>query len=191
MEKFRKAGFSLVEVLVSIVVLAIGVIGAAGMQIAALRTSQQGAFQTVALQLATEMAEAVRASERGLATSGEENPYLGMDYRFASDGEPMMSRLCYAHTCNAKEFAEFEIYEWKKRVRDVLPDGRVLICRDSSPWNTASQALSWNCTDDPAGNAPIVVKLGWQGKNPDGSLVRDGNSLFLPSVALAVGSESK
>ena len=48
-------GFSLIEVLISVFVLAVGVIGAAGMQLTALRTTQQSVFQTKALHLATEM----------------------------------------------------------------------------------------------------------------------------------------
>src|SRR5690606_15894095 len=54
-------GFSLIEVLVAVFVLAVGVIGAAGMQLAALRTTQQSSFQTRALHLAAEMADYMRA----------------------------------------------------------------------------------------------------------------------------------
>jgi len=54
-------GFSLIEVLIAVFVLALGVIGVAGMQLTAMRTSQQSAFQTTAVELPAEMADKMRA----------------------------------------------------------------------------------------------------------------------------------
>lgn len=185
MRKSRKAGFSLVEVMVSILVLAVGVIGAAGMQLTARRTSQQAIFHTHGLLLAAEMADAVRVSERRMA---ESVPYLGLDYR-SEDGEPVLPyRLCYANECDAEEFAAFQIYEWKQRISTSLPAGRVLICRDSVPWSSTGKALSWDCDTGAAGNAPVVVKLGWRAKNTDGSPARTDGDEFPPIVAFVVST---
>lgn len=188
----NKAGFSLVEVLVSMVVLAFGVIGAAGMQLTALRTTQQAAFQTFSLQLAAEIADAIRASERKMGSNWEVNPFAGMNYRAIDDSQPAVpSRLCYETTCDKKEFAEFEIYAWKKRIKAALPGGRILICRDAEPWSRAANTLSWDCDSGSMANAPLVIKLGWQAKNPDGSLIRDDHNQFPPSVAITVSSRAK
>lgn len=187
---FRKAGFSLVEVLVSIVVLALGVIGAAGMQLTALRTTQQTAFQTHALQLAAEMAEAVMASERQIDSSEGTNPFLDLNYQSAHDSAPAVpDKLCYEIGCDGKEFAEFETYEWKNRIRTALPGGRVLICRDSAPWNKNEHALSWDCSG--SANDALVIKLGWQARNPDGSLSRDGRNESVPRVVIPVNGRAK
>lgn len=188
----NKTGFSLVEVLVSMVVLAFGVIGAAGMQLAALRTTQQAAFQTFSLQLAAEIADAISVSERQVGNNWKVNPFEGMTYRAADNSElAVPSRLCYETTCDGQEFAEFEIYEWKKRIKAALPGGRILICRDAETWSRAVNALSWDCDSSSAANAPLVIKLGWQAKNPDGSLSRDERNQFPPSVAIAVSSRLK
>ncbi|MFD2273251.1 type IV pilus modification protein PilV [Undibacterium arcticum] len=53
----QQGGFTLIEVLISVFVLALGVIGAAGMQLVAMRTGQQSGAQSLAVQLATEMAD--------------------------------------------------------------------------------------------------------------------------------------
>ena len=50
-----RGGFALGEVLIAILVLGLGVIRAAALQLTAMRTTQQSAFQTAALQLAVEM----------------------------------------------------------------------------------------------------------------------------------------
>lgn len=182
MPGLKRSGFSLIEVLVSLLVLAVGVIGAVGMQLAALRTAQQSAFQTFALQLAAEMVDAMRAG------GGRLEPTMWvMDYSSANDGDPAApAKFCYASSCDAQELAEFQRYEWKKRVKAVLPAGRVQVCREATPWDGAKRSFNWSCDSGAEGGAPLVVKLGWQMKNPDGSLVRDADDLFPPSVLLTV-----
>lgn len=183
------AGFSLVEVLVSILVLAIGVIGTAGMQLAAARTTQQSALQTVALELASEMSDKIRANDR-LSNSSVVGTYLSVDYDSGRQGNPAPpSKLCFGMDCDSHEIAAFDIYEWEKRIGSELPGGRVRICRDAHPWSEARRSLKWDCAaEESDGSAPIVVKVGWQSKNPDGSLVRDNDKEFPPAVALTVTS---
>lgn len=181
-----KNGFSLIEVMVSVLILTAGVIGAAGMQLSALRAAQQSAFQTFALQLATDMAAAMQSGRKRIETVGR-NPFIGIDYQSVPGSEPPMpAKLCFGNACDADELAEFEMYEWKMRVKGALPGGRVVVCRDSTPWDASKKGLSWDCEGESGTDAPVVIKLGWQAKNPDGSLVRDADKTFPPRVALAV-----
>ncbi len=189
MKKNRQSGFSLIEVLISIFVLALGVIGAAGMQLVAMRTSQQSSLQSVAVQLATEMADKMRANAKQMNQADSANPFV-FSHDAAADQAPTAPRtVCYGNiACSDAEMASFDIYDWVIRLRTELPSGKVTICRDASPWNTTDGALSWNCsyTASTDNNAPFVIKVGWQGKNPDGSLVRDADRKFPPIVAIAV-----
>jgi len=184
--KLKRSGFSLIEVLVSILVLALGVIGAAGMQLTAMRTTQQSAFQTLALQLAGEMADKMRANDSQMKKAGA-NPFLAVSYQSAIEGEPAPpGKLCYSSACDGDDLAEFDIYEWKKRIKESLPGGRALICRDAAPWDSAKEALTWSCSGGSGDSASLVIKIGWQGKNSDGTLIRDEVNIFPPSVALTV-----
>ncbi|CAN5394591.1 type IV pilus modification protein PilV [soil metagenome] len=192
MSKSLQAGFSLIEVLISVFVLALGVIGAAGMQLTALRTTQQSGFQTSAVELAAEMADKMRANASQMKLPN--NLFLQVNYQSAESAEPAAPGvLCYsaASNCNAEQLAAFEIYEWKKRIKSSLPRGRALICRDARPWDDSARAFTWACSGGANENAPLVIKLGWQEKNPDGSLIKDGAQQFPPSVALAVEPYSK
>jgi type IV pilus assembly protein PilV len=187
MTKLTKNGFSLTEVLVSILVLAGGVIGSAGMQLTAMRTAQQSAFHTAALQLAAEMADRMRANDNQMREADSNNPFLAVDYNVGTDGEPAAPGvMCYAAACNDEQLAAFDIYEWQKHIQDALPGGRAVICGDSSPWDSPSKSFAWDCSAGAGDGASLVIKLGWQGKNPDGSLIRDEDNLFAPSVALIV-----
>jgi type IV pilus assembly protein PilV len=191
MNKLNQNGFTLVEVLISVLVLAVGVIGTAAMQLTALRTAQQSAFQTAAIQLAVEMADTMRANDQQMKLTGDSNPFLAVDYQSATDTAAAGSgTTCYSTNCNAEELAAFDIQEWKTRVKALLPGGRVRICRDFNPWDNAAGAYKWECTPAPAsaGIAALVIKIGWHGKgsNADGSAVKDGKLPFSPSVALTI-----
>jgi type IV pilus assembly protein PilV len=188
MKTARQKGFSLIEVLVSILVLALGVIGVAGMQLSALRTSQQSTFQTVAVQLASEMADRMRANNNKMKLADEQNPFLSVDFKPA-DAEPdPPAKLCHTAQCNDAELADFDIYDWEKRLKAALPGARARICRDSAPWDAVARALTWTCDSPSGNNASLIIKLGWLGKgtNPDGSRIDDAGKPFPPSVAIVV-----
>jgi type IV pilus assembly protein PilV len=55
-------GFSLIEVLVSIVVLSVGLLGVAALQVTGLRVGQSSFYRAQAAQFATDMADRLRAN---------------------------------------------------------------------------------------------------------------------------------
>lgn len=180
-------GFSFVEVMISLFILAIGVLGAVGMHLAALRMTQQSIYQTAAIQLASDAADVIRANALRGAGKGKPSAFSDMDYQSAVDSEPAApSRLCHVDACNADELAEFEMYEWRRRVKSALPNGRIRICHDAHAWDSAKEALTWECDGGRDADSPLVIKLGWQAKNPDGSLAADKAGRFPPGVALFV-----
>lgn len=185
----------MIEVLTSVFVLAIGVVGAAGMQLTALRTAQQSAFQTVAVQLASELADKLRTNVHQEMRTGNASPLLDFGYASATDTVPVPDILCFAADCSSEDLAKFELYEWKTRIKAVLPGGRARICHDAMPWDHAAAAFTWNCTASLAGTAgtPLVIKIGWEGKgtNPGGSAKRDIEKNFPPSIAITVASYKK
>lgn len=183
----RACGFSLVEVLVSMLVLAVGVIGAVGLQLAALRTTQQSVYQTSALQIASDIADTVHAWRSLTLESRADAVIPVIDYNSVDGAEPdPPASLCFTDACDAQALIESEIYQWKKRIKSALPSGRVLVCYDSEPWDAGKQVLRWGCSGTSDGNTPLVIKIGWQIKNPDGSLIRNADGSIPPSVVLSV-----
>jgi len=58
----RARGFSLIEVLVATVVMSIGLLGLASLQVSGLRVGQSSFYRAQAAQLATDMADRLRAN---------------------------------------------------------------------------------------------------------------------------------
>ena len=70
-------GFTLVEVLVSIVVLSFGMLGIVGVQAFALQSNREARLQSQAVNLARELAEMMRGNNQiGIQSAAADNPYL-------------------------------------------------------------------------------------------------------------------
>lgn len=178
-----EGGFSLIEVLVAALVLAFGVIGAIGMQLTALRTTQQSIFHSSALHLAADMADRMRANLGRMQTFDRDNPYLQVDFA-AGQSVPHSDTECYdPRDCDPRQIAQLEIDAWLRRLAETLPDARVRICRDIAPWHTADASFSWDCKET-GPSAPVLIKIGWRDKDESGGEER----ISSPRIALPVAS---
>lgn len=177
------------EVLISVLVLTLGIIGAAGMQLAATRTSQQTLYHGIGLQFASEIADRIRVNDTEMRQSDSDNQFLSVDYDSSKESDPEPpSVLCYTTACDSRQLADFDIYEWKKRIRGALPAGRLLICRDSQPWDIGKGGFTWDCSPSSSDSASLVIKLGWRSKQEAGNdgKAEDGNASLPPKLAITV-----
>lgn len=158
--KHRAAGFSLVEVLVSIVVLSLGLLGTIGMLLASVRTSNESATFTAALNLARDLSEKARMN-KGIATRNDAgNAYLVEDWREeGASGTASAGAACVGGAvCSTADLAAWDMNEWQRRIAKALPDARVSVCFDETPWNAMADAYTWTCSKT---GRTVVVKLGW------------------------------
>jgi type IV pilus assembly protein PilV len=186
----KAAGFTLVEVLVATLVLGLGLLGGVAMQLHALRTRYESAQLSRAVQLAAGMAERIRAN------AAQASAYVGFDYDVATDphaayapaagavASVALAAACAGASCTPAELAGAELAELQRAVARQFPTGRARICRDAQMWE--ARRLRWDCTGG-AGD-PLVIKIGWRGKNPDGSARTFGATGFAPGVAVAVAA---
>lgn len=148
------AGFTMVEVLVAVLLLAVGLVGALAMQAHAMRARQESALQTEALQAAATLADRIRAN------AAQSSSYLG--FEFDATGAPdaaMLSVACSDAPCDAVALAQRELEEFRVQLAANLPSGRAIVCRDDSA--AAGGALQWACSQ--SADAPITIKIGWRG----------------------------
>lgn len=167
-------GFSLIEILISIVVLCFGVLGMVGLQAASLQANREARLQSTAVRLAEEMAELMRGN-KDTALKTTNNPYL-FDVNSSSSitavtcGLPGDSSDC----TTGDLVGQRDVYEWLIRTvtgtknssgawltRPELPGARVVICQDSTPYD-ASGLPQWACSGT---GGTLVLKMGWTRAN--------------------------
>lgn len=166
---FRRAhGFTLVEVLMAVFVLAVALAGTMHLHLSALRAQRQSSYHGIALQLAGDMAEMIRA----WSAPGMDASFL-FDYR-AGDALPAGADCLNGAICDPDALRRFGVALWLDTVDKALPAARVSICRDAAPWD--GKGFRWACS---GGNAGIVIKLGWRGES--------GSA---PQLALNIGEPS-
>ncbi|MEB0137382.1 type IV pilus modification protein PilV [Actimicrobium sp. CCC2.4] len=152
-------GFTLLEVLIALLVLALGVLGVLALLLSSVRVAQQVDAESVALQLASDMADQLRGRSNIMALA-----QFDYDTVTSSPVSGMPATTCFglAGACTATQLVASLRDEWSARIKARLPAGRVRICRDTTPWQTGVNALRWECDAGPALNAPLWIKLGWQ-----------------------------
>jgi type IV pilus assembly protein PilV len=129
-----QAGFTLLEVLVAILVIAIGLLGMAGLQMQSLRQGQSAYQRSVATQLAYDMSDRMRGNIAGVLANAYNRTGLGTDYGTAVAN-------CNTTTgCVAADLAKNDAYEWQQLVQTMLPAGEAIICIDSTPDDGVSGA---------------------------------------------------
>jgi type IV pilus assembly protein PilV len=107
----KQAGLTLIEVVITMFIMAVGLLGLAALQSQALKNSLDTSEQSQALWLASELAGRMRANPAGLAT-GYEAAALAVTN--SCNAPPT---LCSAHNtgagsaCDAAQMATFDVWE--------------------------------------------------------------------------------
>ncbi|MEO5660841.1 MAG: type IV pilus modification protein PilV [Polaromonas sp.] len=158
-------GFAMIEILVSLVIFAIGMLGAAGLQLATLRSNQFTAQATTATQLARDYEEIVQMVPSANISSSEGTSSLSVLDTSVSDTSTITQCKGSSAACTPAQMTAFMLNDWKTRVTAELPAGRAVVCRDSAPKDTTGTGLGlyhWTCNNQ---GDMIMIKLGWAAKS--------------------------
>lgn len=102
---YKRLGFSLLEVLVSILVLSVGLLGLGGLQLTALKGANNAHFRTVASIAATDLAERMRINPIAIAAGLYETEYE------LSTCDTKPTQFCEASViCTPEEVAAYDLY---------------------------------------------------------------------------------
>lgn len=112
----RSDGFTLIEVLVSVVILSIGLLGIAGLQANSLRNNHGAFVKTQAANLAADMADRIRANP-------DEN------YIFDTENAPAdPGCITTAEGCDTAQLAQYDQFQWSEQftrdTKQILPGGQ-------------------------------------------------------------------
>jgi len=112
----KQKGFGLVEVLVSILILAVGLLGIAGLQVQSLRFNNEAYLRTQATVLANDIIDRMRTNRTAAIDTSS--------YNFALNDSPTASvTACESNACSAGNIAEYDFAQWRANIASALPNG--------------------------------------------------------------------
>lgn len=133
----KNAGFTLIEVLIAMLVLAVGLLGLAGLQATGLKNNQSAYNRSQATQLAYDLADRMRANVAGKAS-----------YTAILPSSATAKTNCLTTTgCTPADLAQNDLFEWNSAVSNNLPSGIGTIAVAA---NIFTISITWD--DDKDGN---------------------------------------
>jgi len=132
-----QAGFTLVEALVTFLILAVGLLGLAGLQAKGLQFDHSAYQRTQAVLLAADIADRMRAN---LATA------VGGSYTVAFGDAVNSSANCSTSACSVATMAKYDLTQWKASLTQLLPrgDGKIVMTAGVAPAVTATITVHWD-----------------------------------------------
>lgn len=104
-------GFSLIEVLVALLVLSIGLLGLAMLQVTGMKFNSDAYFRTQATYLAYDIIERVRANGDAVGTD-----------RYVASAPPTGTiPNCDTTACDSTQLATYDLDRWYRKLHTVLP----------------------------------------------------------------------
>jgi type IV pilus assembly protein PilV len=142
-------GFSMIEVLITMLIISLAVLGVVGLQAHAMRLNQGGLFRAQAVFLAGDLAERMEANKVA-AIAGS--------YEVATSNTPATSsNTCATTQCTGDELASNDLSQWQNAISQTLPQA------------------SWSVTLSTAGNpVTYTIVISWIDRRGDATYADEG-----------------
>lgn len=139
-------GFSMLEILITLVIVATALLGTAGLQIYAMRVNKGSQFRTQAIFLASSIAERMEANKAG-AVAG--------NYVASSAAPATIGTNCETAACDSTNLARYDLSQWEAAITDPL---------------FPLPGASWSITQTTAGNpSTYSILISWTDRSSDKS----------------------
>lgn len=144
----RQTGFTLIEVLIAALVLAIGILGLATTMLLGLKSDQSAYYRSQASAIAYDMADRIRLNR----TAADAGDYDDLDTEDNAPADP--NCMSSSGGCSSAQQVDIDIREWTWNFVNVdnasgfspkLPNGRGQVTRDAA--NRYVITVSWSEAD--------------------------------------------
>ncbi len=159
----QQYGFTLLEVLVSIAVISLGLLGLAGLQVVSLNNNQAAYHRAIATQLAYDMMDRIRANRIGNANGNYDN----------LTGTLPANPDCFTTGCSAANMAVTDHFQWLTNAAAMLPGGTGSVRCRVGPANT--------CVNNSAtSNRVFDINVSWTIRTEAGNQTQTFTTRFSP-----------
>ena len=139
----------MIEVLVTLMIIALALLGTAGLQAYAMRTSQGGQFRSQAVFLVADLAERMEANKIGAVA--------GSYALSTSSTANTLSTACVSSACSPTDLAAFDLSQWQNAIASMLPQS------------------SWTVTQTTSGNpSTYTITISWVDRRSDTAYASTG-----------------
>lgn len=163
-------GISLIESLVALIILALGILGLAGIQTRTLTEARLTNARAVAVRMVGDIQERMKVNSAALQIAP--NPYL------TNWGAVPAPTNCNTTACTPAQLAGFDLSQWKVTLAAALPNGDGRVYQSANDPTVFGVFISWTNNigaqavgDEETYNAPFDIDTGIDGVAcPNGSI---------------------
>ncbi len=156
-----QAGMSLIEALIALLVISIGLLGIAALQISSLQQSSSANWHSQAVWYNYEMTDRINANRAGfLDVNGNISQAVLAAAYSGIDTNGSYNQDCQSGPCTAAQMVQADAQEWQTLVQN-LPQGRGFVNRTATGmlvvsvmWNDG--ATQTNCTNGESDSANMT-----------------------------------
>ena len=141
-----QSGFSLIEAMVSLVVVSVGMIGIAALYGQGLGATRTALSRTQAVNLAADMADRIRSNRRGGASYGG----VGANNNCDPGG---------GVNCTPDQMAAHDLWVWNNQVAQQLPNGAGVVQYAPTVPPTFTIQVTWQETGLGAVNYQSIIRV--------------------------------
>lgn len=144
----HQRGISLIESLVAIVVLALGIMGLAGVQTRMLVESRSANYRAIAVGLIDDLNNRMLLNRTAA---------LADNYALAWDASATAARDCVGSVCDGAQMAQSDLNLWRATLAAALPAGSANVFLSSTDPRQIGIAVAWAANEGKAADADSIT----------------------------------
>ena len=143
----NQKGAGLLEVLVALMLLAVGVLGFVGLQLRAVEATTEGVYRIQAMNLARDLSERIRVNRDNYleVTPAGNNPLSYQKQITVAANQKDSSKNCYTQLCTAAETADFDVAQIKAKADSFGMTFNLIPC-EGAAMTRQCVYVAWNDT---------------------------------------------
>lgn len=138
-DPLHQRGATMLEALVALLVLMLGVLGLARLQVATLMEARHANARSVAVQAASDLLDRMQVNRAARFSSPAFGIYVTA---WAQPSVPTVD--CLTDPCSSTQMAAFDVWQWKQSLAQQLPDGSATVFRSTSDPSQLGVLLAWS-----------------------------------------------